>query len=492
MTAPPIPASPDGFARWCETAGIHTVIAGAADTHGIWRGKRLPLADFLVKARPGIPVSDAVLVLTHAEPAVGQEELVEPPGGSAYPGYFPRKEQGFPDIFLRPDLGTARCLPWHPGTVAVLGEFRLPDGGEVPIGPRAVLRRVIERARSLGYEPKIGLEYGFYLLRGDLAALRASGWRPEPVRERPQAYSVYGGSLDEGVLGEIRQQLAAAGVPVEACRPGAGPGQFQLALRYDDALKSADDGFVAKHAVKEIAARHGLMACFMAKPHRDWPGSACHIHQSLWSSDYGSSAFCGQAASDVLTETGRQYAGGLLATMRECAALLAPTPNSYKRLTPYSSAATTVSWGYGNRSTGIRAIAGGAGGARIEHRLPGADVNPYLAIAACLAGGLHGIEKEIAPDEAFAGDAYAAIRFDTVPQSLAEAVGLLERGSVAREMLGDDFVGHYAHMKRHEADKYREQVTEWEIRRYAEMALPAARLAMLTRRRCPAELAGLT
>jgi glutamine synthetase len=467
---PEIPASRAGFARWCETEGVHTVVSGAGDIHGIWRGKRFPVADFLARLDHGIPFSDVVLVITHSEDTDEGQELVEPPGGEAYPLYFPRKEQGFPDIFVQPDLGTARRLPWHPGTVGVLGDFHLPGGAGVPLDSRIVLRRLIERARSHGLEPKIGMEYEFYIFRGDLAALKESGWKPDPIRARPYTYGVYGGSLDEGLIGEIRRQLAIAGVRVEACNPETGPGQFELNIRYDDALKAADDAFVYKNGIKEIAAQHGLMACFMAKPRRDWAGSSCHVHQSLWESAAGANAFFSGGPGQGLSEPGRHYTAGVLSTMRELTALFAPTPNSYKRFTPYSWAGTSVSWSYDNRSTGLRAIAGHPAEARLEHRLPGADTNPYTVIAACLAGGLHGIEQKIQLTQAYEGDAYASGQLESVPQSLDEALGLLGDSTVAREMLGADFVQHYVLMKRFEAEKYRQQVSEWEIRRYAEMA----------------------
>jgi glutamine synthetase len=446
------------------------VVAGAGDVHGIWRGKRLPLADFLAKIDHGIPFSDVVLVITHSEDTDEGQELVEPPGGEAYPLYFPRKEQGFPDIFLRPDLGTARRLAWHAGTVGVLGDFHLPGGAGVPLDPRIVLRRLIGRARSHGFEPKIGVEYEFYIFRGDLAALKQSGWRPEPIRARPYTYGVYGGSLDEGLIGEIRQKLAIAGVRIEACNPETGPGQFELNIRYDDALKAADDAFVYKNGIKEIVAARGLMASFMAKPRRDWAGSSCHIHQSLWETDTGANAFFARQPGQGLSEPGQHYTAGLLSTMREFTALFAPTPNSYKRFAPYSWAGTSVSWGYENRSTGLRAITKHPDEARLEHRLPGADTNPYIVIAACLAGGLHRIEQKIQLPRAYEGDAYATGEFESVPRSLEEALDLLDSSEVAREMLGADFVQHYVLMKRFEAEKYRQQVSEWEVRRYAEMA----------------------
>jgi glutamine synthetase len=458
------------FARWCESEGIETVIAGAGDVHGIWRGKRFPVTDFLARAPRGIPFSDVVLVITHSEDTDEGQELVEPPGGETYPLYFPRKERGFPDIFVVPDLGTARRLPWHPRTAGVLGDFHLPSGEDVPLDPRIVLRRLIARARSHGFEPKIGMEYEFYIFRGDLAALRESGWRLEPIRTRPYTYGVYGGSLDEDLISEIREDLAIAGVRVEACNPETGPAQFELNIRYDECLKAADDAFIYKNGIKEIVAARGLMASFMAKPRRDWAGSSCHIHQSLWEPGSGANAFFARGPGHGLSEAGQHYAAGLLATMREFTALFAPTPNSYKRFTPYSWAGTSVSWSYDNRSTGLRAIAHHEDEARLEHRLPGADTNPYIVIAACLAGGLHGIEQKIQLPAAYDGDAYASGQLESVPLSLQEALDLLDRSEVAREMLGDDFVQHYVLMKRFEAEKYRQQVSEWEVRRYAEMA----------------------
>jgi glutamine synthetase len=467
---PETPVSRADFARWCETEGVHTVVCGGGDTHGIWRGKRFPVADFLGKTGHGIPFSDVLLVITHSEDTDKGQELVEPPGGAAYPLYFPRKEQGFPDIFVRPDLDSARRLPWHPGTVGVLGDFYLPGGQAVPLDSRIVLRRLVERARSHGFEPKIGVEYEFYLFRGDLAELKQAGWRLEPIRTRPYTYGVYGGSLDEGLIGEIRRQLAIAGVRVEACNPETGPGQFELNIRYDDALKAADDAFIYKNGIKEIVAQHGLMASFMAKPRRDWAGSSCHVHQSLWESATGANAFFSGGSAEGLSEPGRQYTAGVLSTMREFTALFAPTPNSYKRFAPYSWAGTSVSWSYDNRSTGLRAIASDPAETRLEHRLPGADTNPYIVIAACLAGGLAGIEQKMQLAAAFEGDAYAGSELESVPRSLEEAAGLLEHSAVAREMLGADFVQHYVLMKRFEAEKYRQQVSEWEVRRYAEMA----------------------
>ncbi|HLN07086.1 MAG TPA: glutamine synthetase family protein [Acidimicrobiales bacterium] len=458
------------FARWCEAEDIRTVVSGAADLHGVWRGKRLPVEEFLAHLDHGVPFSDVLLVITHAEDADDGQELVEPPGGAAYPYYFPRKEQGFPDILVVPDLSSARRLSWHEGTLGVVGDFHLPSGDPVPIGSRNVLRRLIERARSRGLEPKVGLEYEFFIFRGGFDSLAESGWRLEPLYARPYTYSVYRGGLDEELIGEVRRHMTNADVSIEASNPETGPGQYELNLHYADALKAADDGFIYKNGIKEIIARRGLTASFMAKPSRKWAGSSCHIHQSLWDVEEDTNVLFDHALGHGLSETARCYIGGLLATMREFTAFFAPTPNSYKRFVPYSWAGTSVSWGYDNRSNGIRAIAETAPVSRVEHRLPGADTNPYVAIAACLAGGLYGLEHKLDPHDAYEGDAYDTKQFESVPQSLDEALDLLEKSEIAQEMLGEDFVRYYVIMKRFEAERYRQQVSEWEVRRYVEMA----------------------
>ena len=463
------PQEPERLVAWCRDHGVDTAVIGGADTHGIWRGKRVPVADLGSVLRRGVAISDVIFVLTHHEGSDNGEELVEPPGGDGYPNYFPRASRGFGDVLVRPDPAVVRVMPWHEATIAMTGDFSFPSGDPVPIGPRYVLRRTVERLVELGFEPMVGVEYEFYLIAGDASSVREAGRWFEPWRSRPYMYGVYGGSLDEDIIGAIRSGLAEAGVHVEASAPETGPGQFELNMPYTDAMRAADDALVFKTGVKEIAARHGALATFMAKPRNAWAGSSCHLHVSLRDAETGANAFATEHGG--LSEVGRRFSAGLLATMRELSALWLPTPNSFKRLAPYSWAGTTVSWGIDNRSTGVRAIVGEPEGVRVEHRVPGADANPYLAIAACLTGGILGLEDKLEPPEPFAGDAYAeGERFEPLPASLDEAVDALEASELARALLGGDFVGHYAAMKRYESARYREQVTDWEVRRYVELA----------------------
>jgi glutamine synthetase len=459
-----LPSDRDGFAAWCEREGVRTVVVGGSDTHGIWRGKRQPVEDFLAGLERGVAVSDVIFVLPHADDAEREEEIVEPPPG--HRGYFPRKDLGFPDAFLRADLTTARRLPWHEDTVGVLGTFHTVDDAPVPLDPRAVLSRLSERIERAGFSARFGVEFEFYVLRGDLRALRDRGWALDPLRPRPYVYAVHGASLDGDLLRSFEDALVGAGIEVEAAFPETGPGQFEINLRHQPVARAADDAFLYKHAVKEVAAAHGLMATFMAKPHGSWAGSSCHLHQSL--EDEGARPVFGDP-NGGLSQVGLRWIGGLLETMRELVALLWPTPNSYKRNVPYSWAGTTVSWGIDNRTTGLRAIVGSPGVTRIEHRVPGADVNPYLAIAACLAGGLYGLEERSTPPDPFDGDAYASESLERLPRSLDEAIEALDASKVAREILGTEFVDHFVAMKAHEAELARRQVSPWEISRYVEM-----------------------
>jgi glutamine synthetase len=322
----------------------------------------------------------------------------------------------------------------------------------------------------MGYEPLSALELEFYLLlekAGTAHDKRADDL--VPLQERPSTYGVVLGSLQEEIGALIRSQMLDYGLPIEACNPETGPGQFEITLRYGPSLAAADDAFLFKSGVKEVAAQNDLLATFMAKPNTTWAGNSCHIHLSLRDmQDRG--VFFDPGEPEQLSVTMRHFAGGVLSTMRELTALMATTPNSYRRYVPYSWAGTTATWGIDNRSTGLRVVREGEKGTRLEHRQPGGDANPYIATAAMLAGGLHGITNKIEPRELSAVDAYSRPRDDVtaLPSTLAEALDLLERSEAARDWFGDDFVDHYVVLKRAELDAQAVAVTDWEIARYLE------------------------
>jgi glutamine synthetase len=427
--------------------GVETVILAGADTHGIMRGKRVPIAELDRAAERGIALCDVIWALP-----VDEVEPVQPPPG--HDGWFPRA--GYQDLLAMPDLETARIVPWHDRTALLLCDFLDRDGRAIPLSPRAVLRSVVDRARSMGVEPIVGIELEFYALRETPKSVLAK--RPsqlEAVEERPSAYGVVAASRHEGFAGAVRATLREYGLAVEACAPEAGPGQFEINVRAAPALQAADEAFLLKSAVKEIAARHGLLATFMAKPRSDWPGSSCHLHLSLGA---GTPA------------TMRHFIGGLLEGMAELTAIFAPTPNSYRRFTPYSWAATTATWSVDNRSAGLRAIRDGDGIARVEQRQAGADANPYLAAAAALAAGLDGVQRAYEPPPPVDGDVYALAdgAVPALPATLGAATDLLERSALARDWLGDDVVDHCVAMRRAELAAQSAAVTDWETARYLE------------------------
>ena len=419
--------------------GVETVILAGADAHGIMRGKRVPIAELDRAAKRGVALCDVVWALP-----VDEHEPVEPPPDHA--GYFPRP--GYADMRAVPDLETARIVPWHDRTALLLCDFVDQAGAAVPLSPRAVLRSVVERARAMGVEPVVGIELEFYLLRETPQSVL--GKRPSQlvaVDERPSVYGIVAASRQEPFAGAVREMLLGHGLAVEACNPESGPGQFEINLRAAPALQAADEAFLLKSAVKEVAARQELLATFMAKPRSDWPGSSCHLHLSL-----------GEGAPM------RHFIGGLLEGMAELTAIFAPTPNSYRRFVPHSWAGTTATWGVDNRSAGLRAI----GATRVEHRQAGADANPYLAVAAALAAGLDGLARECEPPPPVDGDVYALTEARRLPATLGEATDLLESSALARDWLGDDVVEHHVAMRRAELAAQAAAVTDWETARYLE------------------------
>ena len=427
--------------------GVETVILAGADTHGIMRGKRVPIAELARAAEGGIALSDVIWALP-----VDEHEPVQPP--PQHTGYFPRP--GYPDMRALPDLETARIVPWHDRTALVLCDFADQDGGAIPLSPRAVLRSVVERARAMGVQPIVGVELEFYLLRETPRSVLAK--RPSQlvaVDERPSAYGMVAASRHERFAGAVRETLRRYGLAVEACNAEAGPGQFEINLGAAAALQAADEAFLLKSAVKEVAAGQGLLATFMAKPRSDWPGSSCHLHLSL---------------SEGTPSTMRHFIGGLLSGMAELSALFAPTPNSYRRFVPHSWAGTTATWGVDNRSAGVRAICRGDGVTRVEHRRAGADANPYLAVAAALAGGLDGVRRGCEPPAPVEGDVYASPddAAQPLPATLGEATDLLERSALARDWLGHDVVEHCVAMRRDELAAQAAAVTDWETSLYLE------------------------
>ncbi len=357
-------------------------------------------------------------------------------------------------------------LPWLDRTAVVLCEHFFHDGSSVEIAPRRVLRRLVERASARGLEPKFAAELEFFLFKESEESLEQSGYRPaalKPMNLRLGAYSIFRGTTDEHIIRPLTSYMETYGIPIEYWNPEGGAGQQEVNLLYCDLLEAADRAFLFKHAVKEIAASQDLMATFMAKTLPGF-GSSCHIHQSLWSEGRN---LCWQAdAPGHISDLTLDYVGGQVATLREMTLLFAPTLNSYKRLQPDLGAGTTASWGFENRSCSIRVINENEESARVENRVPGGDVNPYLAMAGCIAGGLYGLENKIKATDPIEHNAYHDSSIEVLPTSLEQAIRAFETSEVAVEYLGAEFVRFFAATRRWELEQFRSAVTDWEVRRY--------------------------
>ncbi len=431
-----------------EAGEIDTVVVAFTDMQGRLLGKRLHGEFFVEELEAEHPIEACNYLLA-------LEMEMDP-----VPGYeIASWERGYGDFGVVPDLATLRRIPWLEATALVLGDVTWDDGSPVQPSPRQVLRAQLERAAELGLTPMVGSELEFYLLEETFSEAHAKGYRDlTPSVPYILDYHVLATTYDEPLLRAIRNGMHAAGIRVETSKGEAWPGQQEINFRFADALTMADNHVIYKNGAKEIAFLHGRSLTFMAKPFQDWIGNSCHIHSSLYRD--GEAAF---ADDDALFD---RWLAGQIACARELAVFFAPTINSYKRYAAGSWAPTTLAWGHDNRTCGYRVVGRGPA-RRVETRIPGGDVNPYLAFAALIASGLHGIEKELVAPPPVEGNAYEsdAERF---PSTIREAIAALEEGSVARAAFGDQVVDHYLTYARTEEALFDRFVTDWERTRYFE------------------------
>ncbi|MGN9809620.1 glutamine synthetase family protein [Micromonospora sp. BQ11] len=370
-------------------------------------------------------------------------------------------ERGYGDFAMVPDFGTLRRVPWQPGTALLLADLEWLDGsGPVVASPRQVLRRQLERLAAHGLTAYAGTELEFVLFRDSYEEAWRSGYRDlTPANQYNVDYSLLGTARVEPLLRRIRTEMAGAGLTPESAKGECNLGQHEIAFRYDEAVTCADHHVIYKNGSKEIAAQEGVSITFMAKPNAR-EGNSCHIHFSLRDAS-GSSAMLGDGPAH-LSVTGQRVLAGLLATMREFSLLFAPNINSYKRYQPGSFAPTALRWGTDNRTCALRLVGHGQG-MRVENRVPGADVNPYLAIAGLVAGAVHGIERELELGEECTGNAYDDATAERVPGTLRDALTLWQSSGVAEEAFGPEVVAHYANAARVELAAFDAAVTDWEL-----------------------------
>jgi glutamine synthetase len=382
-------------------------------------------------------------------------------------GYqFANWEQGYGDVAVLPDLGTLRRIPWLDSTALVVCDVVDEDRGEpVEVSPRRILQRQVQRAADLGYTVLFASELEFFLFRESVDEAAAKGYSNlTPHSQVIEDYHILQTTRDEYVIRAIRNAMDGAGVPIEFSKGEAGRGQHEINLVYSTAVEMADRHVIYKNGAKEIASQLGRSITFMAKYSVDEVGSSCHIHSSLWDHTGQTPMMWDAGAPDHQSTAFRGWLGGQIDCGRELAWMFAPTVNSYKRYQPESWAPTALAWSVDNRTCGFRVVGHGPS-FRLESRIPGGDVNPYLAYAATIAAGLHGIEHGIAPPPRFDGNAYAADELARVPSSLAEACDAFATSKVAADAFGTDVHDHLLNTARQELAHFNRAVTDWERRR---------------------------
>ncbi len=444
-----------------ESGAIDTVALALVDMQGRLQGKRLHAPYFLDEVLAhGSEACDYLL-------AVDVEmNTVE---GYASSGW----ERGYGDFVMVPDLRTLRRLPWQPGTALVLADLTSVAGAPVPVSPRQILRRQADALAQRGLTAYAGTELEFCVYRDTYEQAWQRSYRDlTPANLYNVDYSLLGTARVEPLLRRLRVEMAGAGLRPESAKGECNLGQHELAFRYDTALVTADNHSVYKQGAKEIAAQLGMSLTFMAKPNQR-EGNSCHIHFSLRDAD-GIPVMAGDGRAG-LSKAGEHVVAGLLAGMADLTLLYAPNVNSYKRYRPGTFAPTAIRWGVDNRTCALRLVGDGRGEAvggqangsslRIENRVPGGDVNPYLALAAMMGAARYGLEHELPLEEPFRGNAYVDAGAQRVPATLTQALGRWESSALARELFGDDVVAHYANMARVELAAFESAVTDWELYR---------------------------
>ena len=417
--------------------GTHTVILGVGDLNGLMRGKRIPADQW-----PRICGSGNALAMSLFTMDMTCDVWETPVVGFA---------NGFPDCHIFP-MHPPVAVPWEPGVAMCFARAEGMDHGPLTVDPRQALLRQLERANAMGIDLQVGTELEFYLLDPDTGRPRDKG---------NDCYGLARAAELEPVLGPMRRELAEMGIPIEQSNPEYAAGQVEVNIRYDSAMIAADRVVMFRSLVKQLAARHGLNATFMAKPFIDESGNGFHLHYSLWSE--GKNIF---ADAGKLNDRGRHFLGGMQQRMAEASICGAATVNAYRRRQPLSFCPVNASWGLDNRTVALRVIEGSDSAVRIEKRDAGADCNPYLLMAADIAAGLDGIEGKTEPTAITTGNAYEDDSAPPIPLDLADAISLARNSGWLRDVLGADQHEIWLQQAERELAFFNQQVTPFETARY--------------------------
>jgi glutamine synthetase len=449
-------SKPQDIVAQLKKEGATKVKVACSDIDGILRGKYLHTDKFAGALEGGFGFCDVVFGWDSQDQCYDNTQVT---------GW----QHGFPDALARLDVSTLRRVPWDGNVPFFLGEFVNADGSPYPVCPRQTLKRVLKRAEKLGFSAMCGIEYEWFnFAETPQSWASKKGVGPETITPGMFGYSLLRMGDQRGFFNALMDDMLAFGVPIEGLHTETGPGVYEVALQFSGALEAADRAILFKTGAKEIGKRFGVMPSFMAKWNQGYPGCSGHIHQSL--SDGRSNLFYDAKSKRSMSKLFESYLAGQLQALMQFAPMFWPTVNSYKRLVDGFWAPVKPTWGLDNRTASFRVIAGSPKATRLETRCPGADINPYLATAAVVAAGLHGVEKGLKlTTPPITGTNQGAENIPRAPRSLIETTRIFQQSDLARDWFGDLFVDHFAATREWEWRQWQDAVTDWELKRYFEI-----------------------
>ncbi len=428
-----------------------------SDIDGILRGKYISAEKFLSVMDNGMGFCDVIFGWDAGDTVYTNAK---------YTGLH----TGYPDSPARIDTGTFRKVPWEKEIPFFLGDLYDTKGNPSPVCPRQLLKQLIAESKKEGYSPVFSQEFEWFNFAETPRTASDKHYKNlNPLTPGMFGYSILRSSLENPYFNDLFEQLRLFNIPLEGLHTETGPGTYEAAITCSNALEAADRAILFKTAVKEIAYRHGVIATFMAKINENLPGCGGHVHQSLWDKSGKNNLFHDAKDKTGMSALMKNYIAGQLHCLPYILPLVAPTINSYKRLVEGTWAPTTLTWGIDNRTTALRALPGGSKSCRLETRVIGADVNPYLAMAACLGAGLYGIKNNLKLKTATTGNGYRDYSNGTLPSTLLEATQQMKKSSLPKEIFGSAFVDHFIQTREWEWAEHKKAVTDWEYRRYFEI-----------------------
>ncbi len=448
----------DQIIAYLKENDIQKIKFAFADVDGVLRGKVIHQKKFIDGLQHGYGFCDVVFGWDSSDTCYDNVQLT---------GWH----TGYPDRPCRIDLSTFRTIPWNENIPFFLGDFTQANGEDLPACSRSLLKKIAKQCEAMGFHPEFAQEFEWFNFRETPQSVQDKGFKDmETLTPGMFGYSILRTSMEDDFYNDLFNLLMEFNVPLEGLHTETGPGVYEAALMHDHVLAAADKATLFKTAVKEIAYKHGIMATFMAKWNENLPGCSGHIHQSLWDMNQTKNLFYSADGENNMSELHRQYLAGQLYCLPYILPMYAPTINSYKRLVEGAWAPTKVTWGVDNRTTALRVLHPSEGYTRLETRIPGADTNPYLAMAAALASGLYGIENKLELKiPAIKGNGYKDKNNGSLSSNLFDATTLMKHSALSKELFGEAFVEHFTQTRFWECRQFAKSVTDWELKRYFEI-----------------------